>query len=211
MRFGIFGGTFNPIHYGHLRAVEEVRQFLGFDKVIFIPSGNPPFKASDLADASHRYTMTQLATTSNSDFMVSDIEMRNDEKSYTISTIDRLRCLYPDDKLFLILGIDAFMDLPHWKEPSRLVSQVSFVVVTRPGSNVSELAASPYVEAIRPSDNTSIDLLILRGGLQSYVARVSGVDISSTAIRQLVQKRMSIKYLLPESVEQFIYSHNLYC
>ncbi|HMK55708.1 MAG TPA: nicotinate-nucleotide adenylyltransferase [Dissulfurispiraceae bacterium] len=211
MRLGIFGGTFNPVHFGHLRAAEEVRQLLSLDKVIFIPSGNPPLKSSALAEASHRYSMTRLATGSNIYFLVSDLEMRQDERSYTVSTVDNLHRIYPEDKLFLILGLDAFMDLPHWKEPRRLVSSISFIVVTRPSCCESELTASPFVEAIRPSDKPGIDSLVLRGGMESYVARVSMFDISSTMIRRLTKERMSIKYLLPESVEQYIHSHNLYC
>lgn len=210
MRLGIFGGTFNPIHFGHLRAAEEVRQILGLDKIIFMPSGNPPLKSAELAEAQHRYSMTRLATASNVDFLVSDLEMRQDEKSYTVVTVDRLHNMYTGDELFLILGLDAFLDLPDWKEPQRLVSSINFVVVTRPGSDERQLIESPYVEACRTSDKVGLSSLIIKGGRASCVVRVSAFDISSTMIRRLVKEGKSIRYLLPESVEQYIQTRRLY-
>ncbi|MGO9379406.1 MAG: nicotinate-nucleotide adenylyltransferase [Dissulfurispiraceae bacterium] len=210
MRLGIFGGTFNPIHFGHLRAAEEVRQILGLDKIIFMPSGTPPLKADLLAEASHRYLMTRLATGSNADFLVSDLEMRQDEKSYTVTTVERLQQMYPGDELFLILGLDAFLDLPIWKEPQRLVSLISFVVVTRPGADEARLAEFPLVEVLRPSDKPGLSSLLLSGGRDSYVVRVSAFDISSTMIRRLVKEGKSVRYLLPEIVEQYMKSHRLY-
>jgi len=210
MRLGIFGGTFNPIHFGHLRAAEEVRQVLGLDKIIFMPSGNPPLKSAELAEAYHRHSMTRLAAESNVDFLVSDLEMRQDEKSYTVTTVDRLHHMHPDDELFLILGLDAFLDLPDWKEPRRLVSSIKFVVVTRPGTDEKQLAESPFVEACRPSGKLGLSSLILKGGRESCVVRISAFDISSTMIRRLVREGKSIRYLLPETVEQYIKSKHLY-
>lgn len=210
MRLGIFGGTFNPIHFGHLRAAEEVRQVLGLDKVIFMPSGNPPLKSAELAEAYHRYSMTRLAAEANADFLVSDLEMRQDEKSYTVTTVERLHHIHPGDELFLILGLDAFLDLPDWKEPCRLVSSISFVVVTRPGIDERQLGESPFVEACRPSVKPGLKSLLLKGGRESYVVRISAFDISSTMIRRLVRERKSIRYLLPETVEQYIHAQHLY-
>ena len=210
MRLGIFGGTFNPIHFGHLRAAEEVRQVLGFDKIIFMPSGNPPLKTAELAEAHHRYSMTRLAAESNADFLVSDLEMSQDEKSYTVTTVERLHNIHPGDELFLILGLDAFLDLPDWKEPCRLVSSINFVVVTRPGTDERQLGDSPFVDACWPSGNPGFRSLLLKGGRESYIVRISAFDISSTMIRRLVKERKSIRYLLPETVEQYIHSQRLY-
>lgn len=101
MRLGILGGTFNPIHFGHLRAAEEARERGNLNKVIFMPSGNPPLKTQDLIDASHRYAMARLTTASKVNFVVSDLEIRQIEKSYTVNTIQRLCEIYPGDELFL--------------------------------------------------------------------------------------------------------------
>jgi nicotinate-nucleotide adenylyltransferase len=210
MKLGIFGGTFNPIHFGHLRAAEEVRYLIGLDKVIFMPSGNPPLKSSDLAEASHRYAMNRLATQSNENFLVSDIEMRQDVKSYTIATVDTLSRMYPEDELFFIMGLDAFLDMPNWREPDRLITSINFIIVTRPGFSVNELNASPYFGGEVINVNAGVASLRLRGGRKAWVAAVSVFDISSTTIRHLAMQGKSIKYLLPEAVEHYILSHRLY-
>ncbi len=210
MRIGIFGGTFNPIHFGHLRAAEAARNLLDLDKVIFMPSGNPPLKSSELAESSHRYAMTRLATQSNVNFVVSDIEMRENEKSYTIDTVGTLRRAFPNDDLFFILGLDAFLDLPNWREPERLIGSIDFVIVTRPGCRMEELNASPFiVEDVREFKSGIISCR-LRGGRTAFIAAISAFDISSTTIRQLIRDGKSIRYLLPEIVEQYILSHRLY-
>ncbi len=210
MKLGIFGGTFNPIHLGHLRAAEEVRFLTGLDKVIFMPSGNPPLKSSELAEASHRDAMARLATGSNVDFVVSDVEMRQEEKSYTVSTVAKLRELYPEDELFFILGLDAFYDLPNWKEPERLISSIDFIIVTRPGFDIKELQASPFVESVAPASHNAAAMVHLKNGRKAFIVVVSAFEISSTEIRRLVREGRSIKYLLPESVEEYIRSHRLY-
>jgi nicotinate-nucleotide adenylyltransferase len=210
MKLGIFGGTFNPIHFGHLRAAEEVRYLAGLDKVIFMPSGNPPLKSSELAEASHRYAMTRLATQSNVNFLVSDIEMRQDVKSYTIATVNTLSRMYPEDELFFIMGLDAFLDLPNWREPDRLITSIDFIIVTRPGFELKELNASPYIEDEIIKFDAGVTSLHLRGGRKACVAAVSVFDVSSTTIRSLVMTGKSIRYLLPEAVEHYIVSHRLY-
>jgi nicotinate-nucleotide adenylyltransferase len=210
MKLGIFGGTFNPIHFGHLRAAEEVRYLIGLDQVIFMPSGNPPLKSSELAEASHRHVMTHLATQGNVDFSVSDIEMSQQEKSYTVATVERLGSMYPEDKLFFILGLDAFLDLPNWREPERLISSIDFIVVTRPGLDMKQLDISSYVEGVLGESGACVTSYRLAGGRTVHIAAVSAFDISSTNIRRLVREGRSIKYLLPEPVEQYVLSHRLY-
>jgi nicotinate-nucleotide adenylyltransferase len=210
MKLGIFGGTFNPIHFGHLRAAEEVRYLIDLDKVIFMPSGNPPLKSSELVQAPHRYAMTRLATQSNVNFLVSDIEMRQEVKSYTVATVETLSRTYPEDKLFFIMGLDAFLDLPNWREPERLITSIDFIIVTRPGFELKELTASPYVEDEIIKFDAGVTSLRLRGGRKVCVAAVSVFDVSSTTIRSLAMTGKSIKYLLPEAVEHYIYSHRLY-
>jgi nicotinate-nucleotide adenylyltransferase len=226
MKLGILGGTFNPIHFGHLRAAEEVRFTINLDKVIFMPSGNPPLKTSDLIDASHRYAMTRLATASNIGFVVSDIEIRETEKSYTVNTIQMLREIYPEDELFFILGVDAFLDLPNWRQPETLIGMIDFVVVARHGFDLREIMKSPYIaehsppQAEQSASSASgggtehrlqnIDKVSLTSGRKVIPVQMTSIGISSTEIRSFLKEGKSIKYLLPETVENYIYKHNLY-
>ncbi|BCB97088.1 putative nicotinate-nucleotide adenylyltransferase [Dissulfurispira thermophila] len=217
MRLGIFGGTFNPIHFGHLRAAEEVREKLNLHKVIFMPSGNPPLKTLDLIEASHRYTMTRLATASNVDFVVSDIEVRQTKKSYTVNTIQMLYDIYPDDELFFILGIDAFLDISNWWQPDVLISLIDFILVTRPGYGVEDILKSPYINrqschCEEQSDEaiSSNEIFQLKSGKKAFVLEITPIGISSTEIRRLLKEDKSIKYLVPEIVEDYIYKYKLY-
>ena len=222
MRLGIFGGTFNPIHYGHLRAAEEARFRNNLDKVIFIPSGNPPIKSSELADASDRYIMTSLSISSNPHFIVSDIELRQPDKSYTLNTLHSLKEIYAGDELLLILGIDAFLDMPVWWMPEKIIEVVDFIVVSRPGFILKDIFNSPYIDKNRSMTAYSNKLDKLSSNSQDSIALdlISGrklvfldimpFGVSSTEIRSLVKNGRSIKYLLPERVEQYIYEHNLY-
>lgn len=206
MKLGILGGTFNPIHFGHLRAAEEARERVNLDKVIFMPSGNPPLKTLDLIDAFHRYAMARLATASNVNFVVSDLEIRQAEKSYTVNTIQRLCEIYPGDKLFFILGIDAFLDMPNWWHPDTLTGMIDFVLVTRPGFDLTDVLKSPYVQN---ADN-ELNQFDLKSGRKAFVLQMTPMGISSTEIRRLLSEGKSIKYLLPDKVEEYIYQHNLY-
>ena len=221
MRLGILGGTFNPVHFGHLRAAEEARYKVSLDKVIFMPTGNPPLKTVDLIDASHRYAMTRLATASNVNFVVSDIEIRDVEKSYTVNTIQRLHGIYPDDELFFILGIDTFLDIHNWWQPDALVSMVDFILVTRPGFDLTDIMKSPYIEKVSSkqyevsSKEGAYRLLpttyyTLKSGRKVIPLKMTPLGISSTEIRRFLKEGKSIKYLLPETVEEYIYKHKLY-
>lgn len=226
MKLGILGGTFNPIHFGHLRAAEEARERVKLDKIIFMPSGNPPLKTIDLIGASHRYAMARLATASNVNFVVSDLEIRQIEKSYTVNTIQRLYEIYPGDELFFILGIDAFLDIPNWWHPDMLTGMIDFVLVTRPGFDLTDVLKSPYVKrqschceeqssgAISTNEiappSACNDIFQLKSGRKALVLQMTPMGISSTEIRRLLREGKSIKYLLPDKVEEYIYQHNLY-
>ena len=119
MKIGIFGGTFNPIHYGHLRSAEEVRLIFGLDRIFFVPSGNPPLKRKDLTDAGHRYNMVSIAARDNPYFEVLDIESIRPGKSYTVNTLEQLLKDYADADFSFISGVDAFLDIPNWHEPGK--------------------------------------------------------------------------------------------
>jgi nicotinate-nucleotide adenylyltransferase len=216
LRIGIFGGTFNPIHYGHLRAAEEVREMLAFDKVLFVPSGTPPLKTEDPTDALKRFEMARLAIAGNRAFDVLDIECKKLKKSYTVETLEVLLSLYGDAELYFMLGIDAFLDIPNWWMPEKLLSMVNFAVLSRPGRSFIELLSSPYMvverEVLKGLDSSGRESLTLRlKSLKEVVlVKITPLDISSSGIRRTIRAGLSIKYLLPESVESFIISHKLY-
>lgn len=216
MRIGIFGGTFNPIHYGHLRTAEEVREKLGFYKIIFMPSADPPLKADELVDARHRYKMTELAIAQNPFFEISDIEYKRQGKSYTVDTMEELRHIYHDVALYFIVGIDAFLDITNWWYPERLISLVDFVVISRPPFKFTDLLSSPYIcadkEKFERLDAFEIEscTVKLRSNKDVIALRSSLLDISATYIRRLLREGKSVKYLLPEAVESYIIANKLY-
>ena len=219
MRVGIFGGTFNPIHYGHLRAAEEVRERLGFDRILFIPSGSPPLKAADPAEARHRFEMARLAIADSKFFELSDIEYRLSGKSYTVKTVGSLKNAEPETEFFFILGIDAFLDIPNWWHPAELISLMDFVVISRPGLGFVDAVNSPYVKIDKRFLNRLHDLdngrsetyrVKLKGGRSAILLRLTPIGISSTDVRRLVRQGRSIKYLLPADVQSYIITRKLY-
>lgn len=216
MKLGILGGTFNPIHFGHLRAAEEALELAGFDTVIFIPSGNPPLKTEDIAPAHHRYAMVRLATIKNPRFELLDLECKTRQKSYTVKTFEKLHDLYPDASLYFILGIDAFLDIPNWYRPERLLSLAHFLILSRPGCRFADLSASPYLsvskETLRKLDKGTIPSYTakLKNRNTAVFLNVSPMNISATDIRTRIAEGKGVKYLLPADVESYIISHKLY-
>ncbi|MBI5196843.1 MAG: nicotinate-nucleotide adenylyltransferase [Nitrospirae bacterium] len=217
MRLGIFGGTLNPIHYGHLRAAEEVRGMLKLDKILFIPSGKPPFKKPELASGGRRYEMTKIAVRGNPFFDVSDIELKRRGVSYTVDTLSSLTGKFKNAEFFFILGIDAFLDLPLWKESDKLLGLANIVVISRPGFSFADLASSPYlkggaVKTLRGFDKGDKTSLSFKAGSGSkiFLCRITGLDISASSARRLIRSGKSIKYLLPDSVESYIISNKIY-
>lgn len=190
----IMGGTFDPIHYGHLVAAEAVRQELNVERVIFIPSGRPPHKKNkEIANNEHRYLMAVLATVNNPYFDVSRIEIDRPGTTYTIDTIREIRqnC-QKDCKIYFITGADATAEIINWKDPEELFEMCNFVAVTRPGfvKEKNELNEK-YADKIK------------------YL-EVPALSISSTDIRNRVLANKTIKYLVPETVEEYIHKFSLY-
>jgi nicotinate-nucleotide adenylyltransferase len=216
LKLGILGGTFNPIHFGHLRAAEEALELAELDSVIFIPSGNPPLKTEDIAPARHRYAMVRLATEKNQRFDLLDFECRTRKKSYTVETLDKLHDLYSEDSLYFILGIDAFLDIPNWYRPERLLSLTNFLILSRPGCRFSDLLVSPYLsvtkEIVKKLDSGTLPFYstILKNGNAVVLLNISPINISATDIRTRITHGKSVKYLLPADVESYIISHKLY-
>ena len=212
MRVGLFGGSFNPIHLGHLRAAEEVREALQLDLVYFIPAASPPHKAEgELAPAEHRLAMVRLATKGNRHFMTSDVEIRRAGRSYTIDTVRYfLATLRQPATLFLLMGADQFAELESWKEPGELTRLCNFVVHTRltegkegpPRISVAALKRFGYTQA----DDHYVHL---SGQTLSFVD-TTFLPISATDIRAKLQHRESIRYLVPIDVVDYIQRHALY-
>ncbi|MGD9568513.1 MAG: nicotinate-nucleotide adenylyltransferase [Sedimentibacter sp.] len=196
-RVGIMGGTFDPIHLGHLVVANEVLNIYNLDKIIFVPAGNPPHKIGMITSSWDRYFMTSVATMSNNKFAVSDLEIKNDSKSYTLNTLKELHAIFPDTEFYFITGTDAIIELPNWHEPKELLKLCKFIAVSRPG--ISKENAEFKIDEIRKDLNARIELL-----------QVPMLQISSTDIRDRLKRGVSAKYLLPESVEQYIIKNNLY-
>ena len=216
MKIGVFGGTFNPIHYGHLRSAEEIREMFGLDRIFFIPSGNPPLKRKDLAEAGHRLAMVRMAVRNNPFFEVLDVECVRPGKSYTVYTLEQLLKSYPDADLYFMLGIDAFLDISNWREPFKILALANLIILSRPGKNFSDLFNSPYLD-MKKKQLSSLDrgenvlyTHVLQSGKKALLTAVTPIGTSSTEIRKCVKKGFSIKYLLPAEVESYIISTSLY-
>jgi nicotinate-nucleotide adenylyltransferase len=187
MKIGILGGTFNPVHIGHLILAEEAREKLGLEKVVLVPAYLPPHKDdSDIADPRHRLAMVKLAIAGNKHFSVSDMEIRRNGRSYTIDTIREFKKECPRDELFFIVGSDLLNYLNDWKDLDEIVRMVKFIAATRPGYSLQKLPATINTLAIR------------------------AVDISGYEIRACVRGRLSFRYLVPEAVYKYIRRHKLY-
>lgn len=187
MKIGILGGTFNPIHVGHLILAEEAREKLRLDKIIFVPAHMPPHKDnSDIVAANYRYAMIKLAIRKNRYFSVSDTEIRRDGRSYTIDTIRELKKLYSRDELYFIIGSDLLKYLDDWKDLSEIIKMVSFIAATRPGFPLEKIPS--YISTIP----------------------IRAVDISGFEIRKAIRQDKSFRYLVPEAVFEYIEKKRLY-
>ena len=211
MRVGLFGGSFNPIHFGHLRAAEEVREMLKLDLVYFVPASSPPHKPEgELAPAEHRLHMVRLATKGNRHFMVSDAEVRRAGRSYTIDTAKHFTTtLRHQAQIFILMGSDQFLELETWKDCDELVRLCSIAVHTRlrdgeAAARVS-LAALNRFGYIREQDH-----YVNAGGQTLSFVQTTFFPISATQIRQKIQNNESINYLLPGDVVDYLRRHALY-
>lgn len=195
-KIGVMGGTFDPIHFGHLIAGEEAYFSLGLTEVVFVPTGDPFHKAGrSISSAEHRYVMTMLATLDNPHFRISRIEIDRDTSSHTVDTLREMRHWYPPRSVefFFITGLDAVLEITAWKEPLEMPKLCKIVAVSRPGFNPGGLKNLP--EEIR-ANLIHLEIPLLA--------------ISSTEIRRRVSNGQSIRYLAPWLVEQYIYKNNLY-
>jgi nicotinate-nucleotide adenylyltransferase len=211
MRIGILGGTYNPIHFGHLRAAEEIRKAFDLEKIIFIPSARPPHKEKEVIYPSHRFAMVNLAIEKNPYFFSSDVELKRQDKSYSIETINHFRQKYGKAEFFLILGTDAFLEIETWKNYKNLFSLCNFIVISRPGYGKRSGKDLLPAEISRDfSYDRKKKRYIYRGGFSTYFQKITLLDISSKKIRKYIREGKSIKYLLPEKVREYIAEHRLY-
>lgn len=198
MKIGIMGGTFNPIHLGHLVLSEYIKDEMGLDKIIFIPTGNPPHKDnSEIAEGFHRKAMVDLSISDNPYFTLSDIELKRTKKTYTIDTIYELKRLYKNDTLSMIIGADSLINIGSWKDSDTLLKEVDFVVADR---------------VLREKKNVvkEIERLNLKHGIKIRYFDTPLIEISSTEIRDRIRTDKSIKYLVREEVYRYIVKNNLY-
>lgn len=187
-RIGIMGGTFDPIHNGHLVAASEVAQHFGLDEVIFVPTGNP-YQKTGVTPAEHRYLMTVIATASNPRFKVSRVDIDRGGKTYTIDTLRDLSRLLPDADLFFITGADAVAQILSWKDADQMFDIATFVAVSRPGHDLK-------VDGLDSEDVVCLE--------------VPALAISSTDCRDRVRRGLQLWYLVPDGVVQYVAKSRLY-
>ncbi|MBI3815217.1 MAG: nicotinate-nucleotide adenylyltransferase [Nitrospinae bacterium] len=236
MRIGIMGGTFDPIHYGHLISAEEIADIFKMNLVMFMPAFIPPHKKKGkMTDVHHRLIMTTLATVPNPGFAVSAFEIERGGCSYTIDTVRGLKKKFKEKiRLYFIAGIDAFQEIATWKDAGSLFKNCDFIVSTRPGYRIDDLfymldrtvskkyrdikfrieKKNPfYKSSSHPAPLPAGERIEVRGHGSKYFiypVETTALDISSTEIRRRVRQGMTIKYLLPEPVEEYIYKNGLY-
>ena len=205
---GIFGGTFDPIHYGHLRTAFELLQTLDFDEVRFIPCGDPPHRGVTFAPAALRLEMVQLATRNEPGFLVDDRELRRQGPSYSIDTLASLRAEFPRRSLCLITGMDAFLGLPTWHRWDEILDFAHIVVAHRPGWRAPDEGALGALLSERRTRRAA-DLHEEPGG-NVYIHAVTQLEIASTEIRKLVAGGYDPRYLVPDSVRALIMESSCY-
>ena len=196
-KYGIFGGSFNPIHYGHLMICEYIKEEMGLDKVIFIPTGNPPHKELELS-AEDRYEMVRLAISPNPDFEISDIETTRVKMSYTVDTIRELKKIYKKEKLYFLIGLDSLFQLKTWMKIGDLSQEIEFVVALRPG----------YLD--KEEINKEIDFLRENFGTKINLIKTPLYEISSTDLRDRIREGKSLRYLIPKKVLDYIEESGFY-
>jgi nicotinate-nucleotide adenylyltransferase len=197
-KIGILGGTFNPIHLGHLLIAQDAMEQFGLDRVKFIPSATPPHKKYEgNATAAQRLAMVRLAIRGNARFEVDDIELRRSGTSYSVDTLTSLRRRDPQAQFYFIIGADSLRELHRWREVERLVRLCTFVTVARPGFALRRVV-DPKLDAAT------------RRRLRQHVLRGHACDIASRDIRARVARGESIRYLVPDAVLQYINRHKLY-
>lgn len=194
MRIGLFGGTFDPIHVGHLILAEACREACSLDKVLFIVAGEPPHKGRPRTAAKHRLEMVELAIAGNAAFEASEIELARPGPHYSFETLEQVAAQRPSDELFFLIGADSLADLPGWRHPERICELASLVVVNRPGTRPETIANYQPPAGSRPFHHVTMP----------------DVGIASRVIRKQRAEGQSIRYQVPRAVEMYLIGHGLY-
>lgn len=215
LRLGVFGGTFNPIHVGHLVLAESFRERLALDRVLFVPAGIPPHKdARGLVPALHRYAMVSLAVAGHPAFAASDVEVRRPGPSYSVETVEALAGEWPGARLFLLMGSDTFLDLPNWRTPERLAAWATLAVGHRAGSAFDPEAAAPRAVLARLGQRAwrRVPPTAPEAAAPGEVALVEAlsVPVSAREIRRRLAAGESVRYLVPLAVVEYIGQNRLY-
>lgn len=205
---GIFGGTFDPVHYGHLRTAIELQQILDLSEVRFVPCQIPVHKHTVFASAEHRLNMLQLVTQTVPEFIVDPREVYRDTPSYMIETLQSLKQDFPDTPLLLMMGSDAFNELPSWHEWQALLNYCHILIVLRPGHRLNlNTQMQNYYDKHVLKDASELEER-QSGGV--YMQTVTALEISATMIRAQTEAKLSSKFLLPDSVLAYIVEQKLY-
>jgi len=220
MHIGLFGGTFNPIHLGHLRAVLEVKKGFNLDQVFLIPAALPPHKTPGaVANADDRLEMIQLAIEGLSGITVSDVELNRPGPSYTIDTVYHFKQTFADDsRIYLVMGLDAFLEINTWKSHAELLEQIAFIVMARPDEDYPDAHQGWKIleDYFKFTLSEDYEFLAAPGCYSSegkppiHIVDIDAMDISSTKIRENVKKKKTIEHLVPAKVAEFIQSKGLY-
>ncbi len=218
MKLGLYGGAFNPLHRCHLLAAEAATNRLGLDRLLFIPTGDPPHKPrTDFIPAADRLAMVRLAIAPYPAFEVSDIEISRPSKSSTVATVRGLRRTGPDSRRGFLIGLDAFLEFPTCRDPDALLGLCEFAVVSRPGSRFRSLADIAMLglkktEGLARLDEgrSELEEFPLADGRPLWGLAIDPCEVSSQEIRKRLRSRQSLENLLPEVVESYILRHNLF-
>ena len=205
---GIFGGTFDPVHFGHLRPALEVQQALGLNQVRFIPAGQPPHRETPYASTPQRLSMLRAAIEDQPGFVVDERELRREGPSYMVDTLASLREEVGQIPLCLILGYDAFLGLPGWHQWNSLIELAHLVITHRPGWNHDELEDA--LQSLVKQCETGVERLLEQAAGGLLFVPVTQLDISATIIREQIRAGQDIRYLLPDTVYRIIREQKLY-
>ena len=197
-KIGIMGGTFNPIHYGHLLVAEDARTYCNLDEIIFIPSGNSYMKdTSEIIDGKKRYEMVSLAIAGNTAFSISDMEIKRNGHTYTYETLEELNKIYPDTDFYFILGADNLFTIEKWKYADKIMQNCTLIVASRDEKDKQDLTQK--ANSLFKSFHATIEILPERK-----------IDLSSTEIRKKIRENKSVIYMTPQSVISYINKNALY-
>lgn len=199
MRLGVFGGSFDPVHYGHLLLAEFCREACQLESVWFVPAAKSPHKTRQPAAGSHRLEMIRLAIGGHEPFVVTDIELKREGVSYTAGTLEEIQKERPEDDLYFLIGADSLIDFPLWKQPEKICQLAQLIVVGRPNHPEPDFdVLSHLIDGDQKSR------------LSEHFVAMPLIDLSSREIRRRVENRQSIRFMTPRAVEKYIQTHGLY-